>query len=189
MSSRSVTDAPEPSLAGSGAATRPALVHDRARALREYASHHDSSGWDYTRAHTIKHIRYRGDYAGRNHPLRRVRRWLSGFLPRTSTTRQMLGMSRWWNWRHPIVSGRVALRTDPHLPDGVINNGSVVAYWEEDGEYLQMVQPSVGILLADLMDAHPDLPEVQAIAGELQRIADRYAARIADGDVDGTRQS
>lgn len=49
--------------------------------------------------------------------------------------------------------------------------------WEETGEYLQYVQPSVGALLADLMDAHPNLPEVQAIAAEMKRINDRRAHR------------
>jgi len=74
---------------------------------------------------------------------------------------------------------RAEIRSYDSLPDGVLDGGSIITHWEETGEYLQYVQPSVGALLADLMDAHPELPEVQAIAAEMKRINDDYGARVA----------
>jgi hypothetical protein len=51
-------------------------------------------------------------------------------------------------------------------------------YWEETGEYIQMVQPSVGSKIADLLEDRPDDDHSKAIAGEMKRILDRYSARI-----------
>lgn len=153
------------------------LVHAMADQLRQYATHFEMRDWNYTRETDIKHIRRRGDYSGSNHPVRRL---LAGFTPRKDPFRESIGMGRWWAWRHPLITARVVLRTEDHMPDGWLDDGCIITAWEETGEYLQYVQPSVGALLADLMDAHPELPEVVAIAAEQKRINDAYGARIEE---------
>lgn len=155
-----------------------AAVAPMADQLRQYATHFAPRDWCYTRASDIRHIRLRGDWSGYDHPLRRVRRWLAPYF-RLRTSSWVESAGRRLAWRHPLIHARAVLRTEPHLPDGVLDGGAVITHWEETGEYLQYVQPSVGALLADLMDAHPDLPEVEAIAVEMKRINDDYGARIA----------
>lgn len=160
-------------------------VHAMADQLRQYATHFEMRDWNYTRHIKVKHIRYEGDWSGYDHPVRRLGRLIHDFVPRKPDgLRDMVGMGRWWAWRHPLVSARTALRTQAHLPDGHLDNGGILTQWEETGEYLQYVQPSVGALIADLMDAHPDLPEVHAVADEMKRINDAYGARCAAGEVD-----
>lgn len=158
-------------------------VHAMADQLRQYATHFEQRDWDYTRHTKIRHIRYEGDWSGYDHPLRRLRRFLGHFRPEKPFWATVYG-TRWFAWRHPIITARTWLRTEPHHPDGHLDNGGVIVHWEETGEYLQYVQPSVGALLADLMDAHPDLPEVEALAAEMKRINDAYGARCAAGEVD-----
>lgn len=65
-----------------------------------------------------------------------------------------------------------ALKRDDHLPDGIVGTSGVITYWAETGEYLQLVQPSVGELVGNLLAAHPDLPEVQAVADEIVRVSE-----------------
>lgn len=156
-----------------------AIVQECAQALREYADHFEHRDWDYTRKHDIKRIRLRGEFSGYDHPWRRFKRWADDYNPfrkRDSWCREA-GFEL--AWKHPIIHATVGLGTDRNVPDGVLDGGGIITHWEEIGEYLQMVQPSVGSLLADLMDAHADLPEVQIIAVELKRIADRYSERLA----------
>jgi len=150
-------------------------VHEFAGQLRDHATHFEQRDWNYTRESGVRHIRFVGDWSGYNHPARRLFRTLKGFGPRRDWEKQM----GWNAWRHPLVHLRVGLRTEPHEPDGALDSGCIITAWEETGEYLQYVQPSVGALLADLMDAHPDLPEVQVIADEMKRINDGYGERIA----------
>lgn len=146
-------------------------VHAWADQLRQYATHFAPRDWDYTRdLGDLKSIRY----SGRNSALRvRLRMAFRALVKRRADWERMIKVSRW-----RMV--RAHLRRDNHLPDGVLDGGSIITHWEETGEYLQYVQPSVGELLADLMDAHPDLPEVVAIAAEMKRINDRYAERLSE---------
>lgn len=153
------------------------VVEGAAEILREYASHFEITEWDYTRHHEIRHIRRHGDYSGYDAPHRRLVRWLRGFVI-VSPMERALGARFPGNWRRPVISARVALGTECHLPDGVLDGGAVITCWEETGEYLQLVQPSVGVLVAELLDAHPELPEVQAVASEIARIQDRYTQRL-----------
>jgi hypothetical protein len=134
--------------------------------------------WNYTRESDIRHIRMRGDWSGYNHPIRRLGRFLRDYVRRGDDWCSREG--RRIAWRHPLIHAQVTLSTETHMPDGVLDGGAIITHWEETGEYLQYVQPSVGALLADLMDAHPDLPEVQAIADEMKRINDGYGERIAN---------
>lgn len=155
-------------------------VHAMADQLRQYATHFEMRDWCYTRDTShIKHLRYADDYSGYNHPLRRLGRTLRQFVPPRDSLSKMLGLNA---WRNPIITLSVGLRTDSHMPDGVLDGGGILTHWEETGEYLQYVQPSVGALLADLMDAHPELAEVQAVAAEMKRINDDYGTRLGDAD-------
>lgn len=144
------------------------------KTLRDYAEHYVQRDWLYTRRHDIRHIRRAGDFSGYDHPARRVGRLVVQFVRRDSLSR-VLGI---YPWRHPLVTARVALRTPKHLPDGVLENSGLIAHSEEMGEYVQMVQPCVGSKIADVLDAYPDLPEVQALAAEIRRIQDAYAASL-----------
>ena len=152
--------------------------------LRDYAEHYVQRDWVYTRKTNIRHIRRVGDFSGYDHPVRRLGRLAERFV-RPDNLSRMLGISP---WRHPIVTARVALRTPKHLPDGVLDHSGVITYREETGEYLQMVQPSVGSKIADVLDAHPDLPAVQALAAEIQRVWDLYGDSLTskqdEADVD-----
>lgn len=154
-------------------------VHAFADQLRHCATHFEFSDWCYTRRTKIRHIRYADDWSGYDHPARRALRTLRRFIRRDRIEREVFGLRCPMAWRHPLIAVRTGLRTPNNLPDGALDNGNVITHWEEHGEYLQYVQPSIGALLADLMDAHPDLLEVQAIAAEWERINDRCAARRA----------
>ena len=150
-----------------------ATVRERAHILRDYATHFAPRDWDYTREHGIKRIVYKDETArgGYDHWRNRLKRAAREIVRRRNKPLdRFLPVNRWY-------MARVHLRGDSNCPDGILDGGNVVTHWEETGEYLQMVQPSVGALLADLMDAHPELPEVQAISTELGRIADRYRER------------
>ncbi|NUS02022.1 MAG: hypothetical protein HOV97_05600 [Nonomuraea sp.] len=147
-------------------------VHEQAQALRDYATHFAPRDWQWTREHGI-HALYTEPLSARlldsikwawRDGVARIRR-------KRGPLDEVLKVS-WWRMR------KAHWRGVNRLPDGGFEGASVFAHWEEDGEYIQMVQPKVGALIADLMDAHPDLPEVQAVAAEMKRIADDYTRRI-----------
>lgn len=159
-------------------------VHAMADQLRQYATHFAPRDWCYTRdTGDLVHIRHRGDRTGYNHPARRLKRWADDYFTLRRPKSWFAQEGRRLAWRHPLIHASVSLRTESHMPDGVLDGGAIITHWEETGEYLQYVQPSVGALLADLMDAHPDLPEVRAIADEMHRINDDYGRRIEEGEV------
>lgn len=143
--------------------------------LREYATHFAFRDWDYTRdTSAIKHIRYADDYRGYNHPLRRFGRSVRHFMPWRDR-----GFMAPKGFKARLIYFKVGMRTQDHLPDGILDGGCIVTHWEETGEYLQYVQPSVGELLADWMDAEPANPHALAIAAEMRRINTRYGERLA----------
>lgn len=153
------------------------VVRAMADELRQYATHFAPSEWDYTRdLGDLEFIRHAADYTGYDRIDRRWGRALRNLLGPPDHLHKMLGatgvLDRWAGFR-------VSLRKRKHRPDGALDRGGILVHWEETGEYLQYVQPSVGELLANLMDAHPDLPEVLAIAFEMKRINDRYGERLA----------
>lgn len=147
----------------------PAQVREQARLLRAYAEHFVSDPWVYTRdLGNLVDIR-------RDHPSDRlpgrVRSSLRYLTARPDEWEKQLGVNRFRMAAH-------VLRRRRNLPDGVLDGGAVITMWEETGEYLQLVQPSVGSLLADLLEAHPELPHAQAIAAELLRITQTYEASL-----------
>lgn len=194
--SESVTEADEDSL---GPYTSVDFLHDM-------ATHGVASDWDYTRHHDIRHIRYAGDWSGYDRLDRRILRALAALIPSPARARRRRGRSaftlaaayrRAWqaperSWAHlatvwaqyTAATLRAYLRTEDHRPDGVLDGGAVITHWEETGEYLQMVQPSVGALLAKFLREDPSHPNAVEIRTELDRLYDRYQARAAAGEVD-----
>lgn len=146
------------------------VVHAMADQLRQYATHFAPRDWDYTRD--------TGDLWPLRHGslwpcVKRAARYLvvgvGDIFPEEADMRP----SRWG-------MAKAALRMHTTEPDGVLDGGNVITIWEETGEYLQYVQPSVGAMLADWMDADPDSEHAQRIAAEMKRINDLYAERIAE---------
>jgi hypothetical protein len=152
-------------------------VREIAAQLHDYATHFAPRDWRYTRdLGGIMAIRYDTPF---DRLLHRVRRSVRYLLGRSGPT----GLHR--DWKARLVMARHALRCDPHLPDGVLNGGSVITLWEEDGEYLQFVQPTVGALIAVWLTERPGDPWARKIAGEMARIQIDYARRIEHGEVAG----
>ena len=127
-------------------------------------------GWVYSRdVGDLEHIRYRSDHTGYNHWTKRVRRAFAwGHLTghdrlsrqlgfRESTIRGQVRAARGW-----II---VSLRKDKNLPDGQING--IITHWEEDGEYIALFQPRVGVKVIDFLRAEPGNPYAQAILAEM----------------------
>lgn len=149
------------------------------------ANHFQHNDWDYTRASGIKSIKYDSKYDENNTLLFRVKgslKWLFGPTPSfvkyidkgiVEQTKTRLRMTVF------------SLGRNPHIPDGVLDGGEIITQWEETGEYLQLVQPSVGSLLAKFLKEDPEHPHAKAITAELERIVKRYNERIASGEVDG----
>ena len=135
--------------------------------LHAYATHFFPRDWDYTRdLGSLAEVRYRDGHDRLTARLRSAVKWLF----------------RRDGVRVPVNRFRMALtalRRDRNLPDGVLNDGNIITFWEEDGEYLQYVQPTVGVLIAEWMKAEPASPYAVAVAAEMQRIQDRYAERVA----------
>ncbi len=157
-----------------------AQVLKQADQLHFYANHFAAPEWRYTRNHDIKHIRYQGDWSGYFNPVKRLLRvpkeWARAVEGDRFVWRCYPG--RISTFRGLVIATQVALRTEHHRPDGVLGAGHIITHWEEDGEYIQQVQPSVGILLAEWLQAEPQNPHAQRIAEELQRIADDYRQRL-----------
>lgn len=151
------------------------------RVLRARATHHNhGEGWTYSRnTGDLEHIRYKHDYTGYEALHRRLKRafnWkhltgrdgLSAMIKRINKKNgkkpepflyQLYGA---WAW---IL---VSLRKDSNLPDGQV--GGNLFHWEEDGEYVQMVGPTIGEKIADFLEQEPENPHAQAISAEIQRI-------------------
>lgn len=124
-------------------------------------------GWIYTRdTGDLKHIRYGRDSTGYNSFWKRLKRafqpkmhFTSGFMHKPS-----LSWSRAW------VS--VSLRKDDNKPDGVLNGGSIITHWEEDGEYIMLMGPTVGSIVLDFVRQNRDNDLSKAVLAEMRRLAE-----------------
>ncbi len=160
---------------------------DAAHYLRITATHFAPRDWNYTRNNDIEHIRYKDAWKGRYNlwgRLKTTQHLL--FSSRKTGLRKLLGGgAKWWQlkrrWSEVRAALVVGLRTDKHLPDGVLNNGNVIVHWEEDGEYLQVVQPSVGELVSNFLLEEPKNPHAIKISNEIDRILKSYSTRIKEG--------
>lgn len=153
-----------------------------AKYLKELADHFAPRDWNYTRHHHIESIRYETEYDKHNKISRRVKwasRWLFGKTP--DWIKQLEGRSM-----GPVSRIRIAahsLKRDPNTPDGILDGGKIITLWEEDGEYLNMMQPTVGSLVADFLIAEPEHPHAVIITKELDRLRKNYDKRIKAGEV------
>lgn len=84
----------------------------------------------------------------------------------------------WKRLRWRLLYARMTLKTEKSFPDGGLQDGSILTQWEEDGEYIQLVQPSVGVLVANFLLEDPDNPHAVLIAAEISRIRARYRDRL-----------
>lgn len=148
--------------------------------LRSYATHHNhGEGWRYTRNRgDLEYIRFRRDYTGYDHWTKRWRRALDPkhLLGRDSFSiglnNRLEGQSRWENLQWRVLAARawflVSVRKHKNLPDGTVNGNLI--FWEEDGEYIECVGPTVGEKIADFLEQEPNHPHAIAIAAEINRI-------------------
>ena len=157
--------------------------------LRDFASHHAPTDWDYSRdLHEMTRIAHKSDWTGSNRPIERARRLVPTVLrslraqdpiDRLLEEGQTLCQKIAGRLRSACTDARLVLLPDRNLPDGTLANGTVITYWEEDGEYIQLVQPTVGLLIADFLAQCPDHPHARAVAAEIARVQERYARRVA----------
>lgn len=127
------------------------------------------TGWVYSRdLGGLKHMRYESDSTGWNHWTKRVRR--------AANWKRLTGVSRLRRGQRPkqslrnrlifaFVLARNTLQKDDNLPDGQING--IPTNWEEDGEYIAIFQPRVGVKVLDFIKAEPDNPYAKAILAEM----------------------
>lgn len=136
-------------------------------------------GWTYSRDKgDLEHVRYRSDHAGHNALRNRLPdAFRFGFehafyAPKNSIARQLGGKGRrslWQRFQTFYIYFNTRLRKDDNLPDGLVN-GSIITHWEEDGEYIVMMGPTVGVKVLDFLEAEPDNVHAQAILAEMRRV-------------------
>jgi hypothetical protein len=136
-------------------------------------------GWTYSRDKgDLEHIRYKSDHTGYNALRKRIPdAFRFGFenafyAPKNSLARQLgveKGRTIWERIQTFYAYFRIRSRKDDNLPDGLVN-GSIVTHWEEDGEYIVMMGPTVGVKVLDFLEAEPDNVHAQAILTEMRRV-------------------
>ena len=150
-----------------------------AEEFRGYAEHFVQEDWNYTRdLGGLTSIRYNYPSDTLRGRIKDAWEWLvqgkgDQILRLTNFDGRSLLRARW-------NQAMFALKRDPHIPDGSMDRGNILTYWEETGEYIQLVQPSVGSLIADFMEAEPENLHAIKIAAEMQRIQDNYTKRIEE---------
>lgn len=154
-----------------------------ARHLKFLADHFEYRDWNYTRHHHIESIRYETEYDKHNKISYRVKwasRWLFGKTPDWIKQLEGKGFG-------PISRIRIAahsLKRDTNTPDGILDGGKIITLWEETGEYLNLMQPTVGTLVADFIIEDPTNPHAIKINKELTRLLKNYEKRIKAGEVE-----
>ncbi|MFS0887018.1 hypothetical protein [Aeromicrobium sp. 179-A 4D2 NHS] len=183
-------------------ATNSSEVAKAAELLRVFAEHFAARDWAYTREHDIRHIRYDDDFRGYDAPHRRLYRAARRFVPRRRGVGGRDGLlaafreadreefagkpfgavrAKWKSLRFTFLLAKHTLATSKHTPDGVLDNGGVIVQWEETGEYLDLVQPQVGSLIADFLDAEPDNPHARKIAAAMLHFRKSLCDRVYNG--------
>lgn len=126
-------------------------------------------GWEYTRdTGNLKYVRFKTDTTLYNSFWNRLKRGLRGstlstsiFGPKT-IKEKFLGRVAWF-W--------VSIKPERHLPDGVVNGGSIITFWEEDGEYITVFGPTVGMKVLEFLKSEPDNQHAKEILAEMTRVA------------------
>lgn len=149
--------------------------------LDALANHFAFRDWDYTRKSNIKDIYYTKGNDDQNSWKSRIRHanfWMFGKTPAWYSS---LGEKNSLAKRFRMAT--YCLKRDPNLPDGVLDSGNIITFWEETGEYLNLMQPTVGALLVTFLKEEPEHPHAKLITKELERLHKRFDKRIKDGDV------
>ena len=164
-------------------------VKNIASELRGYAEHFEQRDWEYTRElGDLKGIVYNDDAETLPNRVRSAFGWIAG--EHDNILRLFHDdLSRLHLWKARFSMVLHVLHKDSHLPDGVLDNGGIITFWEETGEYLQYVQPSVGSLIADFMESDPFHPSAIALAEEMERIQRAYAERLVDAGLTSDNES
>lgn len=139
------------------------------RRLRDLATTYqqDPHGWGYKSnlgEITVKDIVYT-DETNRNSlttKFRKVTYWLFN-----AKTLRELGDDSLWN---RISMAVFSLKRQVNRPDGTLNNGTIIAVWQEDGLLIEMLQPSVAVLIADFLEKDPTNIHAKRIVAEMDRI-------------------
>ncbi len=153
-----------------------------AKYLKELADHFEYRDWNYTRQTHIKSIRYESDHDPHNklsYRFKSALRW--AFNPPKFA--RILEPEWHVRLRSRVMLPFHFLKRDPNIPDGVLDGGNIITNWEETGEYLNLMQPTVGTLIADFILEDPTNPHAIKINKELTRLHKNYAKRIKAGDV------
>lgn len=124
-------------------------------------------GWLYTRnTGDLEHIRYKSDSTGYNSFWSRLKRAFSPKMHFRKTFISRPGLS--WS----LAWIRVSMTKDKNMPDGVVNGGNIITHWEEDGEYIMLMGPTVGKIFLDFMRANRDHELTIAALAEMRRLAE-----------------
>lgn len=146
----------------------------------------DHKPWVYSRnTGDLVHIRYRSDYTGYNHWTKRFKRAFDWkHLTGTDSLSRMISGDKKYplkmRFLHAAAWIRVSLRKDRNLPDGQVNG--ILTSWEENGEYITMMCPTVGVEVLNFLKAEPDNEHAKAILREMHRA---YDASFGKEDVNG----
>lgn len=150
-----------------------------------YANLFEFRDWDYTANKNIKSIRYNPEYDYTNklsHRIKKALWWL--FAPRPDWLKQLDSDKKLFS----TLNGRIrmffhVLQRDPNTPDGTLDNGNIITYWGEMGEYLSLMQPTVGSLLVNFLKEEPEHPHAIIITKEIERLYKRLEKRRKAGEI------
>ena len=149
--------------------------------LDALANHFAPRDWDYTRKSNIEDIYYtkgNDDYNSWKSRIRQAEFWLFGATPEWySALGEKNTIAK--RFRMAIYS----LKRDRNTPDGILDSGNIITFWEETGEYLNLMQPTVGSLLVTFLKEEPEHPHAILITKELERLHRRFDKRIKNGEV------
>lgn len=119
--------------------------------IRNLIPPHDPEEWSNINFDTnIRHIRYKGDHSGYNHPLRRLWRGLKHAFWTGDKFSRILGIK--WSLGHAIASLRVHVPADHHRPDAVLYGGSIICFWAEHAGHVALWSPPIAEAVADWLD-------------------------------------
>ena len=140
------------------------------------ANHFEFRDWNFTHNTDIKSIRYdlKRDWTNKlSYRIKQAFWWL--LAPRPDWIKK-LDSDRTF-FQH--LTSRVfmffhCLKRDNNLPDGWLDDGNIIVYWCETGQYLNLMQPTVGALLVNFLREDPTNPHAKLISAEIERL---YAKR------------
>lgn len=147
-----------------------------------YANLFEYRDWDFTSKTNLKSIRYTKGNDEPNALRYRIKHacfWMFGKTPEwyaqlqeKNTLAKRFGMAKY------------SLKRDPNLPDGILDSGNIITFWYETGEYLNLMQPTVGSLLVKFLKEEPENPHAILITKEIERLYRRRNKRIKDGETE-----